>query len=215
MTRFTNLSFAVVAATLTLSTMTLSSRSHANPDLKRQYILSVIKDAVPDVQSCGNGNEVVKTSFVIDENGKPKKVKVLGKQANGAVRACVTEPVEKLCFGPNRKTVSIPFPFRLGNERNPGTVREAKAETQPQSKHLSRKEVAELLKIIEPELNECGDGTVKSSFTIQPSGVVREVKVESEEGNEKAEKCVTRRLSRVRFPVAEVATPVTQSFQLN
>ena len=65
-------------------------------------------------------------------------------------------------------------------------------------------------------MGECGgDGVVRTEFTIQPSGVVREIKLDGDHTEDKVGQCVRRRLQRVRFPTAQAPTPVTHPFHLN
>src|SRR5690348_12081312 len=63
MTRLTTLTLLVVLGS--------SSAAFAGPELTKAYILSILKDAKPDLDSCGAGlhGDVVKTHFVIETSG--------------------------------------------------------------------------------------------------------------------------------------------------
>ncbi|HEY4220889.1 MAG TPA: hypothetical protein VGO62_06090, partial [Myxococcota bacterium] len=84
---------------LTLLALVMTSApAFAGPELTKAYILSILKDAKPDLDECGKDlkGDVVKTHFVIATSGDVTDIKLDGKHAKDAVGICVKAKIASL-----------------------------------------------------------------------------------------------------------------------
>ena len=170
----------------------------AGPELSKADVLAVVQEGMPDIQMCGSNDKVL-VHWLIDTSGSVRNVKLDGKHAGDAVGRCVKRRVAELRFGPSLKEVPVTFPFKLGTNNG---------------KSLPQKDVTALLKTFQGDLGPCGVGVVTAKFTVQPSGVLRGIRVEGEHKDDSVGQCVAGKLARIRFPTATAPTPVTFPFRI-
>lgn len=178
----------------------------AGPELKKSDVREVVMDTMADVRRCGAKDETVNVRFRIQPEGNVTGVVVEGAHAGDAVGKCMKKHIAAMRFGHSIKSTPVTFPFTLGNAA-PATHLSAKG-----SGKLTKKDLDGLLEILESDLKKCGDGIANTTFTIKPTGKVGDVKVD--DVDEKTEDCVTRRVSRVRFPAPKKPTAVARAFSL-
>jgi hypothetical protein len=211
MTRLTSL--------LVLSVALGSGPVLAGPEMSKDYVLSIIKDAKPELDECGRSlkSEVVKTHFVIDTSGDVGDVKIDGKHAKDSVGSCLRAKLTSLKFGPSLKAMPVNMPLKLGEGGpTPPPADDAKVAEKSGGKKLDNKEMGDLLKVLQSNMGSCGAATtVQSSFTIQPNGQVRQVKIDGEHADDNVGKCVKTKLGRARFPAVGAKEEVTHEFKLD
>lgn len=196
MTRITLL----IAALLCLPAQAAPSK------LSKNAVLSVMKKGMPGVLACGEDLvEDVKVRFTITKQGHVRSVKVQGKHAKDDVGRCMKQRIAALKFPASAKATPVTFPFRFG----------ASVAAQPalRPNKLARKDLDGLLDILEDDLKRCGEGEVTARFQIQPTGKAGDVQVV--DTDEQTSACVSKRISRVRFPTAAEPTPVERTFSLD
>ena len=195
--------------------LSLAGAAHAGPELTRAYILSIVKDAKPDVEECGRSlkSETLKTRFVIDASGDVRDVKIDGKHAKDAVGACVKQKLMAMRFGPSLKSMPVSIPWKLG-ENGPTPPPSDDDKVAAGGKKLDKKEVGDLMKVLQSNMGSCGTGVVDTHFTITADGLVRQVKLEGDHSEDQTGKCVAGKLTRARFPATGAVTSVTHSFRL-
>jgi len=210
-----------------------SPRVLAGPELTKAYILSIVKDAKPDIDTCGaslTAETTVKTHFTIDPSGEVVDVKVSGKHAKDQVGACLKQKLAALRFGPSLKAMPVGFPFKLGGAASgagssaaddDGATHEkmsTETATAPPTKKeaakAANKEVAELLKQLQTMMSVCGTGTVSAKFNILETGLVRNVMIDGAHADDQVGQCVSTKLTRARFPASKTVTPVQHTFRL-
>jgi hypothetical protein len=187
----------------------LATGANAGPELKKSDVKNVVMDAMPDIRRCGMDlkGETVTVKWVIEPEGNVTDVAVQGKRANDDIGRCLKRQVSQLRFGHSVKNTPVAFPFKLG------TIKKDEKPPAASNGTLSKKDLDGLLEIVEGDLKKCGDGVANTRFTIKPSGQVRDVKVT--DVDQKTEDCVTRKVSRLRFPPPTKPTEVRRSFTLS
>ncbi len=191
---------------LAISSLSLPAAA-ADPGLSREAVQSTMKRATPDVLACGQGqDDEVVAKFTITPAGTVRRVTIEGAHAKSALGKCMKQRLAAVQFPKAEKSTPVRYPFQLW----------ASAKAQPAArvfaKRLARADLDALLNVLEGDLKKCGDGTARATFQIEPNGKPKDVVVQ--EVDEKTSDCVTKRISRVRFPQASGATPVDRSFKL-
>ena len=178
----------------------------AGPELKKSDVRDVVMETMPEVRRCGSKDETVNVRFRIEPEGNVTRIAILGAHASDGVGKCMKKQIAAMRFGHSIKATPVSFPFTIGNAA-PATHLSAKG-----SGKLTKKDLDGLLEILEGDLKKCGDGVANTTFTIKPTGKVGDVKVD--DVDEKTEDCVTRKVSRVRFPAPNKPTAVARAFSL-
>lgn len=179
----------------------------AAPGLSRAVVQSTIQRATPDVLACGKGlDDEVVARFTITTSGAVRSIKIEGAHAKDPVGKCMKQQLAALKFPAAEKATPVRYPFQFW----------ASAKAQPAAragaKKLARSDLDALLQVLEDDVKKCGDGVARTSFRIEPTGKPRDVVVA--EVDAEAAACVSKRISRVRFPAAQKPTAVERAFRL-
>lgn len=178
----------------------------AGPELKKSDVRDTISEAIPEIRRCGTKDEVVEARFRIEPQGNVTHVTIAAPHASDAVGKCMKKHIAAMRFGHSVKFTPVTFPFTLGSAA-PSTHMSAKG-----SGKLTKKDLDGLLEILEGNLKKCGDGVANTTFVIRPTGKVGDVKVDDVDA--KTSDCVSRKVSRVRFPAPTKPTSVARAFSL-
>jgi hypothetical protein len=197
--------FMIRITTLALALIALPAA--AAPGLSRSSVQSTMKRATPDVLACGTGlDDEVVAKFTISPSGAVGRIKIEGPHAKDAVGKCMKQHLAALQFPAADKATPVRYPFQFW----------ASAKAQPAARsattRLARSDLEALLNVLEDDLKKCGDGTAKTSFLIEPTGKPKDVVVQ--DVDDKTSDCVSKRISRVRFPATQKPTNVQREFSL-
>jgi hypothetical protein len=200
----TNITLPVAA--VMLFTLTLAPPAAGKTaERTRAAVQAKLKAALPDVLACGPSiDDTVVARFKVAPDGSVRGVRITGPQAKTPVGKCIKQGLTALKFAPAANSTPVTYPFRFG----------ASAAAQaPTTGKLARKDLDGLLDVLEGDLKKCGAGEVRASFVVKPSGHTDDVKI-ADADDAKTEDCVTKRISRVRFPAAAKPTSVQRTFTL-
>lgn len=187
----------------------------AGPELKKSEVKRLIEEATPDIVSCGADlpAETIVARFTIQPEGGVGLVRIDGRHSDDDVGRCMKRRIGAVRFGHSIKSTPVSYPFHVGK----GDAKAAKASRAngewKGSGQLTKKDLDGLLDILEGDIKRCGEGTARTKFTIRKDGKVRDVRVA--DVDPKTEDCVSRKVSKVRFPAPAKNTHVDHAFDLD